>query len=91
MFDPPVTLDGPVAAVLADPSDPTGHAVWVLTVHGSIYGLLGAAYHGGATGQPYFAGRTAKDLVLPTDAERAAGKVYVIVDAATPPERYAYP
>jgi hypothetical protein len=53
---------------------------------GAIFCEDGAMFHGGANGQPYFAGRGAAHLDVPNANE--AGKHYVIVDTAG--ERYAY-
>jgi hypothetical protein len=46
-------------------------------------------YHGGANGKDYFRGHEAAELVHPNAAEKAAGKVYVILD--TMGHRYAFP
>lgn len=84
MYSPPL----PIVAVLQDtPHEPARAGVGP---DGAVYvwdALLG--YHGGANGKPYFAGKTAAQLVYPDAKEKAAGKRYVIV--STDGGRYAYP
>lgn len=77
-----------VAAVLQDtPQSPARAGV---APDGSVFvwdASLG--YHGGANGKAYFAGRIAARLQYPSAAQKAAGKVYVIIDTTGHP--YAYP
>ena len=83
MYDPPLT------DIVASKRCPTGGS-WLLKKDGAIFAIDGAPYAGGANGKPYFAGRTAADFDDLTDADRAAGKLYVLLSTQAG-GRYAYP
>lgn len=84
MYNPPHQLE----PVVADLACPTGGA-WLLAASGAVYAYGGAPYFGGTNGRPWFAGRQAARLELPTVDEAAAGKRYVVIAGSG--ERYALP
>ena len=84
MYSPPHQLE----PIVADLACPTGGA-WLLAASGAVYAYGGAPYFGGTNSRPWFAGRQAARLELPTANEAAAGKRYVVI--ATSGERYALP
>lgn len=73
-----------VAAVLQDPK--TKAALAGVAPDGSIF-AWGIEFRHGMNGNPNFAGRQAARLEFPNAAEKAAGKLYTIIDTAG--ERYA--
>lgn len=76
------------AAVLQD--TPTSPARAGVQPDGAVFVWdANLGYHGGANGKDYFKGHEAAALVYPNAEEKAAGKVYVILD--TQKDRYAYP
>lgn len=80
------------AAVVDTKACPSG-GYWQLTEDGNVWSFLGAPYHGGPGGRPYFAGRSAAQLVPrpgATGARDAGGRVvdpaYAVLAASG--ERY---
>ncbi len=82
MYSPPL---GPLAAVW---QDDTGKVIAGVHPNGAVY-AWGCPYSGGANGQAFWGNRVAATIGAPNQAEKAAGKVYVIT--ATSGERYAFP
>lgn len=83
MFNPAI---GPIAAAARWP----GGGTLLLAPNGAVFALFGAPFHGGANGQPYFAGRIAArfDTTADDTIVKTAQGGYTIV--ATSGERYAY-
>jgi hypothetical protein len=78
---PSPPLNFAVTANVADVQEWPGGGVLILGTDGAIYAVKGAPYLGGANGQPYFAGRTAAELVVSSGG-------YALVDTAG--ETYNY-
>lgn len=85
VFNPPQVL----APLVHEQTPPDGKGVWLLGQDGGVYTYGGAKFYGAANGKPYWGTRRASRFSPLTDAERAAGKKYVI--QATTGERYAFP
>ncbi len=85
MYDPPLP---PTCASRKAP----GGGVWLLSPQGAVGAIEGAPFAGAPFGKPYFAGHTAARFATDdemTPAEKAAGKLYVVLDTAG--NHYAYP
>lgn len=85
MYSPALNIS--VAAALVIPELDTA---FVVQPDGSMF-CFGPHGVRGMNGHKDFVGRQATELVRPNPAEKAAGKVVVILDASTPKARYALP
>jgi GH25 family lysozyme M1 (1,4-beta-N-acetylmuramidase) len=85
VFDPPQQL----APIVDQQTPPSGQGVWLLGQDGGVYTYGGAPFYGAPAGMSYWGGRRAARFDKLNDAEKTAGKKYVVLSTAG--ERYAFP